>query len=88
MLLPTCLRIYGTLYLKRAFRMATKKQTTPAKPKQSRKASARTDTRVPLTLKVDEKTYVRLCTLHAKLRKTNQEILNEALLEHLKRLGA
>jgi hypothetical protein len=37
---------------------------------------------------VDEKTYVRLCTLSAKLRRFNQDILNEALLEHLKRLNA
>jgi predicted transcriptional regulator len=43
---------------------------------------------VALTLKVDEKTYVRLRTLGAKQRRTNQDILDEALQEHLKRLGA
>ena len=67
--------------------MATKKASTSAKPKQSRKASTPDDA-VALTLKVDEKTYVRLCTLRAKERSTTQEILNDALLEHLKRLGA
>jgi hypothetical protein len=69
--------------------MATKKAPTPAKPKQSRKAST-TDGKPPvaLTLKVDDKTYVRLCTLGAKQRRTNQDILNEALQEHLKRQGA
>ena len=69
--------------------MPTKKQSTPAKPKRSRPTSTATDSkRVALTLKVDEKTYVRLCTLSARLRKFNQVILNEALQEHLKRLGA
>jgi hypothetical protein len=69
--------------------MATKKAPTPAKPKRSSKASTGTDAKpVALTLKVDEKTYVRLCTIGAKLRRTNQDILNEALQEYLKRLGA
>lgn len=36
---------------------------------------------------VDEKTSVLLCTLGAKQTRTNQDILNEALLEHLKRLA-
>ena len=68
--------------------MTTKKASTPAKPKRSRKASTPDAKLVALTLKVDEKTYVRLCTIGAKLRRTNQKILNEALQEHLKRLGA
>jgi hypothetical protein len=67
--------------------MATKKASTPTKPKQSRKTSTPDDA-VALTLKVDEKTYVRLCTLRAKERSTTQEILNEALQDYLKRLGA
>jgi hypothetical protein len=67
--------------------MTTKKPSTPAKPKQSRKASTPDDA-VALTLKVDEKTYVRLCTLRAKERSTTQEILSEALDQYLKRLGA
>jgi hypothetical protein len=69
--------------------MAAKKASTPAPPKRSRSASTATEAKpVALTLKVDEKTYVRLCTLGAKQRRTNQDILNEALQEHLKRLGA
>jgi hypothetical protein len=66
--------------------MAMKKTSTPAKPKKSSKAFT-TDDAVALTLKVDAKTYVRLCTLRAKERSTTQEILNKALQEHLKRLG-
>jgi hypothetical protein len=69
--------------------MATKKPSSPAAAKRSKqKASTPNDDTVALTLKVDSKTYVRLCTLRAKERSTTQEILNEALLEHLKRLGA
>ena len=69
--------------------MATKNASTPAKPKRSSKPSTGTATKpVALTLKVDEKTYVRLCTIGAKQRRTNQDILNEALREYLKRLGA
>jgi hypothetical protein len=67
--------------------MATKKAPSPAKPKKSRKASTPEDA-VALTLKVDKKTYVRLCTLRAKEMSTTQKILNDALVEHLKRLGA
>jgi hypothetical protein len=86
----TYLRKYvGTLYqVKRHPLMTTKKASTPAKPKRSRTASTGTDAKlVALTLKVDEKTYVRLCTLGAKLRRWNQDILNDALQEHLRRLG-
>jgi hypothetical protein len=69
--------------------MATKRPSTPAKLKQSRgKASAMDAKPVALTLKVDQQTYVRLCTVGAKQRRTNQDIMNEALQEHLKRLGA
>jgi hypothetical protein len=70
--------------------MAMKKASTPAAPKRStQKASTATDSKpVALTLKVDEKTYVRLCTLGATQRRTNQDILLEALQEHLKRVGA
>jgi len=70
--------------------MATKRASTTATPKRStRSASKATDAKpVALTLKVDEKTYVRLRTLGAKQRRTNQDILDEALQEHLKRLGA
>ena len=82
---PPYVRVHCTP--KEAFRMATKKASAPAKPKQSRRASTPDDA-VALTLKVDKKTYVRLCTLRAKERRTTQEILNEALQDYLKRSGA
>jgi hypothetical protein len=40
---------------------------------------------VALTVKVDDQTYVRLCTLGATQRRTNQDILREALHEYLER---
>jgi hypothetical protein len=43
---------------------------------------------VALTLKVDSQTYVRLCTLGATERRTNQDILQKALKEYLDRFGA
>ena len=42
---------------------------------------------VALTVKVDDETYVRLCTLMATQRRTNQEILREALHEYLERVA-
>ncbi|HVO61925.1 MAG TPA: hypothetical protein VMT53_13390 [Terriglobales bacterium] len=43
---------------------------------------------VALTVKVDNKTYVRLCTFGATQRRTNQDILREAVQEYLDRVGA
>ena len=43
---------------------------------------------VALTLKVDGKTYVRLCTLGATQRRTNQDMLREAVQQYLDRLKA
>jgi hypothetical protein len=43
---------------------------------------------VALTLKVDGVTYVRLSTLRATQRRTNQDILQEALNQYLDRVGA
>lgn len=40
---------------------------------------------VALTVKVDGTTYVRLCTLGATQRRTNQDILREALQQYLDR---
>jgi hypothetical protein len=42
---------------------------------------------VALTVKVDSETYVRLCTLGAIQRRTNQDILREALEQYLDRVG-
>jgi hypothetical protein len=43
---------------------------------------------VALTVKVDDKTYVRICTLGATQRRTNQDILLAAVQEYLNRCGA
>jgi hypothetical protein len=43
---------------------------------------------VALTLKVDSELYVRLSTLRATQRTTNQSILEQALKEYLTRAGA
>jgi hypothetical protein len=43
---------------------------------------------IALTLKVDSVTYVRLSTLRATQRRTNQDILRQALEEYLDRAGA
>lgn len=40
---------------------------------------------VALTLKVDSATYVRLSTLRATQRRTNQDLLHQALKEFLDR---
>jgi predicted transcriptional regulator len=43
---------------------------------------------VALTLKVDNKTYVRLSTLGAVQRRRKQDLLNEAVQQYLDRVGA
>ena len=61
-------------------RTVPKKRVVPTEPKQEKP--------VALTLKVDGKTYVRLCTLGATQRRTNQDILREAVQQYLDRAGA
>jgi hypothetical protein len=43
---------------------------------------------VALTVKVNSETYVRLCTFGATRRRTNQDILREALEQYLDGIGA
>jgi hypothetical protein len=43
---------------------------------------------VALTVKVDGELYLRLSTLRATQRRTNQDILEQALKEYLTRAGA
>jgi hypothetical protein len=43
---------------------------------------------VALTLKVDSGLYLRLSTIRATQRRTNQDILEQALKEYLTRAGA
>ena len=50
--------------------------------------SATPEKPVALTLKVDSGLYLRLSTLRATQRRTNQDILEQALKEYLTRAGA
>jgi hypothetical protein len=63
-------------------RVASLKATSP------KKADPPKSKPVALTLKVDDQTYVRLCTLGATQRRTNQDILREALHEYLDRVAS
>jgi len=60
------------------------KRRTGAKPG----AGASQEKPVALTLKVDSGLYLRLSTLRATQRRTNQDILEQALREYLTRAGA
>jgi len=53
-----------------------------------RVGSAASEKPVALTLKVDSGLYLRLNTLRAAQRRTNQDILEQALKEYLSRAGA
>ena len=53
-----------------------------------RGGSAATEKPVALTLKVDSELYLRLSTLRATQRRTNQDILEKALKEYLSHAGA
>jgi len=70
------------------------KKKTSNRGSKAHAAGARTagkpsdDKPVALTLKVDQGTYVRLCTLGATERRTNQDILKEALQQYLDRTKA
>lgn len=65
---------------KRSVRTVPKKRVGATEPEQKKP--------VALTLKVDGGTYVRLCTLGATQRRTNQDILREAVQQYLDRVGA
>lgn len=51
-------------------------------------ATSPKSTQVALTVKVDDKAYVCLCTLGATQRRTNQDILREALHDYLERVAS
>jgi hypothetical protein len=71
--------------------MATKKtgRSSAKHGAGARRAGSSADEKpVALTLKVDGVTYVRLSTLRATQRRTNQDILQQALKEYLDRAGA
>ncbi len=68
--------------------MATKKSghsPGSSRPRAALTKAPSTEKPVALTVKVDSKTYVRLCTLGATKRRTNQDILNEAVQQYLDR---
>jgi hypothetical protein len=58
------------------------------KTKSDQSAIVLSEKPVALTVKVDDKTYIRLCTLGATQRRTNQDILREAVQQYLDRIGA
>lgn len=58
------------------------------RPVAKRSGSTSQEKPVALTLKVDSELYVRLSTLRATQRRTNQDILEQALKEYLTRAGA
>jgi len=62
--------------------MTTKKAIKVQRPK------PKAEKPVALTLKIDSQTYLRLCVLRARDRKTAQDILTEALIALLDREGA
>ena len=67
------------------------KTTSRSSSKRRAGAKAGTGTQekpVALTLKVDGGLYLRLSTLRATQRRTNQDILEQALKEYLTRAGA
>lgn len=71
--------------------MATKKSgrsSATSRPRASVPKAASKKKPVALTVKVNQGVYVRLCTLGATQRRTNQDILQEALQQYLDRAKA
>jgi hypothetical protein len=71
--------------------MATKKSGAKRPASTKRVVSAgppKPDNRVALTVKVDHDVYVRLCTLAATGRRTNQDVLLEAVEQYLDKAKA
>jgi hypothetical protein len=71
--------------------MATKKSgysSASSRPRASTPKVAPNEKPVALTVKVTHRVYVRLCTLAATRRQTNQDVLNEAVQQYLDREGA
>ena len=71
--------------------MATKKSVprpVPARSLAAKPKAATIEKPVALTVKVAHGVYVRLCTLAATRRQTNQDVLNNAVQQYLDREGA
>ena len=91
--LPTCSRSSAfarILFLQKEFtKMATKKsgyRPASTRPRAAVPKLASSEKPVALTVKVTHELYVRLRTLAAIRRRTNQDILNEALQQYLDRI--
>lgn len=70
--------------------MQTRKTVRTGVPKHKSTKPSRTEPKKPvaLTVKLEDAMYVRLCTLGATQRRTNQDMLREAIEEYLDREGA
>jgi hypothetical protein len=71
--------------------MATRKTAHRSASSQPRPATVKAASMgkpVALTVKVDKETYVRLCTFGATERRTNQDILLEAVKRYLSQAQA
>ena len=67
------------------YRDQTLKKKTSTRRSQAQASGNPDEKPVALTLKVNHDTYVRLCTLGATERRTNQDILLQALQQYLDR---
>jgi hypothetical protein len=68
--------------------MTTKKKATKGLKSKPTSGAVQSEKPIALTLKIDGATYQRLSAMRAKQRKTAQDVLSEALMEHLDRAGA
>ena len=70
--------------------MQTRKTVRTGAPKRKPTQISRTEPKKPvaLTVKLEDAIYVRLCTLGATQRRTNQDMLREAVEQYLDRAKA
>jgi hypothetical protein len=70
--------------------MATqKRRSTGRRSVKALKAGETTENAtVALTLKVEKATFLRLCDLRVTQKRSKQEILKQAVMEYLERVGA
>lgn len=66
-----------------------KRRSTGRHSVTARKAGETTENAtVALTLKVEKATFLRLCDLRVTQKRSKQEILKQAVMEYLERVGA
>ena len=89
-------KVVLTYFRRCGYTVASKESGTMTSTKTGRKAArsrprSKTANAAPLTkpvaltVKVDSKTYIKLCTLGATQRRTNQDLLSEAVQQYLDR---